>query len=92
MPLYNFPRRLPWTASQVQRRPLRWRRGLFRVWAVLSAAWIMSWVIYLTIEFVQRDLSAGDLYAWPVLLFGPPIALLIFGRGALWARRGFKAI
>jgi len=90
VPFYNFPRRR-WAASQLQQPPLRWRRGLFRIWVVLSAAWIMSWIIYLTMEFVQRDLSSGDLYTWPILLFGPPIALLIFGRGALWARHGFKA-
>jgi len=28
----------------------------------------------------------------PVLLFGPPIALLIFGLAAGWAVRGFKAV
>ena len=51
----------------------------------------LSWIIYLAMEFIQRDLGAADLYIWPILLFGPPLALLIFGRGALWARHGFKA-
>jgi hypothetical protein len=90
MPL--FPHRRPLITSRLfQQAPLKWRRGLFRVWAVLSAAWIMSWIIYLAMEFVQRDLGAADFYTWPILLFGPPLALLIFGRGALWARHGFKA-
>jgi hypothetical protein len=32
----------------------------------------------------------SDLLVIPVLLFAPPIALLIFGFGAGWAFRGFK--
>jgi hypothetical protein len=34
--------------------------------------------------------GAGDLLAIPVLLIGPPIALLLFGLVAGWAFRGFK--
>jgi hypothetical protein len=34
--------------------------------------------------------TTGDLLVIPVLLFGPPIALLIFGFAAGWAFRGFK--
>jgi hypothetical protein len=35
--------------------------------------------------------TTGDFLVIPVLLFGPPIALLIFGLAAGWAVRGFKA-
>jgi hypothetical protein len=33
---------------------------------------------------------ASDLLVIPVLLIGPPIALLIFGLATRWAFRGFK--
>ena len=33
---------------------------------------------------------SGDFLAIPVLLIGPPIALLLFGLIASWAFRGFK--
>ena len=34
--------------------------------------------------------TTGDFLVIPVLLFGPPIALLLFGLAAGWAFRGFK--
>jgi len=68
-----------------------WRRGLLRVWLLLSAAWIMGWVVYLIIYGIRAGFqSSGDLLAIPVLLIGPPIALLLFGLVAGWSVRGFK--
>ena len=66
------------------------RRGLFRIWLVLSAGWIMSWVIDLILGVLEDGFKTNDLFVMPVLLFAPPIALLIFGFGAGWAVRGFK--
>lgn len=86
---FGIPRR----ASNDQRNEpeLNWRRGLFRVWLVLSAAWIMGWIVYLTLYGVQGGFrTAGDFLSIPVLFFGPPIALLLFGLAAGWAFRGFK--
>lgn len=34
--------------------------------------------------------NSGEFIAIPVLLIGPPIALLLFGLMAGWAFRGFK--
>jgi len=31
-----------------------------------------------------------EVFAVPVLLFGPPVALMLFGLVAGWAFRGFK--
>ncbi len=71
--------------------PLNWRRGLFRLWLLLSAAWLMSWTIYLTMYGVRAGFDgAGELIAIPILLFGPPIALLLFGLAARWTFRGFR--
>ena len=71
---------------------VNWRRGLFRVWLLFSAAWLMGWLIYLGMYELQGGFkTTGDLLVIPVLLFGPPIALLLFGLAARWAIRGFKA-
>jgi hypothetical protein len=70
---------------------VNWRRGLLRVWLLLSAAWIMGWVVYLIIYGIRAGFqSSGDFLAIPVLLIGPPIALFLFGLVAGWAVRGFK--
>ena len=51
----------------------------------------MGWVVYLTIYGIRGGFqNSGDLLAIPVLLIGPPIALLAFGLVAGWAVRGFK--
>jgi hypothetical protein len=55
-----------------------------------SSAWVLGWSVYLSIAALRSGFShPGDLFAIPVLLFGPPIALLIFGVATNWAFRGF---
>ena len=71
--------------------PINWRRGLLRVWLLISAAWIMGWIVYLILYGIQGGFHApAEFIAIPVLLLGPPIALLLFGLMAGWAFRGFK--
>src|SRR5450432_2924568 len=69
---------------------INWRRGMFRVWLLLSVAWLMGWLNYLLISALERGIGRRAFFKVPVLLFGPPIALLIFGVAARWALRGFK--
>jgi len=70
--------------------PFNWRRGLWRLWVLASSAWVLGWSVYLTIWALREGFShSGDLLAIPVLLFGPPIALMIFGLATNWAFRGF---
>ena len=70
---------------------VNWRRVLFRVWLLFCAAWLMGWIIYLIMHGLQGGFkTTGDFLVIPVLLFGPPIALLLFGFAAGWAARGFK--
>ena len=70
---------------------LNWRRGLFRVWLLVSAAWIMAWAIYLVLSGLANALNtAGDFLAIPVVFFGPPVALLLCGLATRWAISGFK--
>jgi hypothetical protein len=91
MPLRTVPR--PSLDPQNEEPiPINWRRGMLRVWLLVSAAWIMAWVIYLLLLYVLQGgfKETGEFLAVPVVLFGPPIALLLFGLAAGWAFRGFK--
>lgn len=88
MPNFGLSRRDSVNMSDA--RTLNWKRGLFRVWMLLSAGWIMGWTIYLMLERAHGSLNtSGDLIEIPILLFAPPIALWLFGLAAAWAIRGF---
>ena len=83
----------------IPRRPLRvndnqpvvnWRRGLLRVWLLVSVAWIMGWLVYLTMYGIQGGFKRpADILEIPILLLGPPVALFLFGAMTRWAFRGF---
>ncbi len=88
---FGVPRR-SFAAKTEEVQPLNWRRGMFRLWLLFSAAWMMSWIIYLAMYGIRSGFkAAGDVIVIPVLLFGPPIALFLFGLAAGWAFRGFKS-
>ena len=89
MPRFGIPNRE--RAGRIgQIAQVNWRRGLFRVWLLLSAAWIMGWTVYIVVIGIKDGFqSFGDLFAIPVLLIGPPVALFLFGVVARWAFRGF---
>jgi hypothetical protein len=90
MPRFGIPRR-EFDGQIKEATPINWRRGFMRIWLLLSAAWIMGWIVYLILYGIQGGFrSSGDFLAIPVLLIGPPIALLLFGLVAGWAFRGFK--
>ena len=73
-----------------EQKPINWRRGLFRLWVLLSGSWMLGWGVYLAIWSIRFGAqSPGDLFAIPVLLLGPPLALLVFGHATAWAMRGF---
>jgi hypothetical protein len=66
------------------------RRGLFRVWLLLSVAWLLGWGVYLTMFGIRVGFkSIGEILEIPVLLIGPPVALLLFGLMTGWAFKGF---
>jgi len=78
--------------QQEQAPPLNWRRGFFRIWLLVSAAWIMGWAIYLALHAIQGEFTRFvDLLVILVVFFGPPIALFLCGLGVAWAFRGFVA-
>jgi hypothetical protein len=87
---YSFPRRSLGRRSN-EPEPINWRRGMYRVWLLVSAAWIMSWIIYLILYGLRAGFQGtGDVLVIPILLFGPPVAMLLFGMAAGWAFRGFN--
>ena len=57
MPPYGIPRRFATKTEETI--PLNWRRGMIRIWLVLSAAWIMGWII----EFLVYGLQGGFKFA-----------------------------
>jgi len=75
---------------QQERPPANWRRGMVRLWILISSAWMMGWLIYFAIKFMSGEFSTPHIPVVPVVLFGPPLALLLFGIGARWAIRGFE--
>jgi hypothetical protein len=90
MPLYRGARR-SFLDAKDEAPPINWRRGLFRVWLLMSAAWIMGWTIYSILHAMSDGFKTlGDFLSIPVVFFGPPIALLLLGLAAAWAFRGFK--
>ena len=75
---------------QHEKPPVNWRRGMFRLWILVSSAWVMGWMIYFAIKFISGEFSGPHIPVVPVVLFGPPLALLLFGIGARWAMQGFE--
>jgi hypothetical protein len=75
--------------EQEKQVPINWRRGMFRLWILASSAWAMGWLIFFTVEVLAAEISLSQLIAAPVILIGPPIALLLFGVAARWAFLGF---
>jgi hypothetical protein len=91
MARFGIPRRASDMQVNESIKAVNWRRGLIRVWLLLSAAWIMGWAVYLILFAIRVGFqNFREFLAIPVLLFGPPIALLLFGLAAGWAFRGFK--
>jgi hypothetical protein len=87
----SFRKRSGRAFGESKDEPINWRRGLFRTWILLSTAWIMGWAIQLIMSVLQNGVqTTGDVLVIPVLLLGPPLALLLFGIGAGWTLRGFK--
>lgn len=87
---FGIPRH-SFSAKDEEIMALNWRRGLFRVWLLFCAAWLMGWIIYLIMYGIHGGFkTTSDFLEVPVLLFGPPIALLLFGLATGWAFRGFK--
>jgi hypothetical protein len=85
----GIPRR-PFGLNDNTPAQVNWRRGLFRIWLLVSIAWIMGWMVYLIMYGIQGGFkTSNDFLVLPVLLFGPPIALLLFGGAARWAFQGF---
>ena len=76
MALHNFSRRAFSPAAEPI--VINWRRGLFRVWLLISAGWVMGWTIYLIMYSLQggyldKHLAAGVGKALRVIMNGDRI-------------------
>ena len=61
----------PFDRERKELAPINWRRGLFRLWVLISAAWIMGWLIFYAIEFIGGTWTDRDFLTVPIVLFGP---------------------
>jgi hypothetical protein len=60
------------------------------MWLLISAAWILAWVVYLVIYGIRGGFrDPHEVLVMPVLLLGPPVALFLFGAMMRWAFKGF---
>ena len=55
MPRFGMPRRQSDEKGSAAAQ-VNWRRGLLRVWLLVSAAWIMGWIVYLVIYGIQSGI------------------------------------
>jgi hypothetical protein len=71
---------------------MNWKRGLFRLWLLLSVLWVAFMVYAAYDDYTHRP----EQFArnWPkttvALIVGPPFALFLLGYGLLWIGRGFR--
>jgi hypothetical protein len=87
---FGVPRRALVTGAN-ENSPVNWQRGLYRVWLLVSIAWILAWTIELILNGIEGNLkTAGDFLEIPVLLLGPPAAIFVLAIAAEWAFRGFR--
>ncbi len=63
---------------------------MFRLWVLISIAWILGWVINFAIEFITGETTRRDLSAAIIILLGPPVALLLMGIATRWVFLGFS--
>lgn len=68
---------------------VNWRRGLIRLWLLVSLAWILGRALYLVISDLDEGFRTGSAVAIPVVLCAPPAAMLIVGLATKWALEGF---
>ena len=70
--------------------PINWRRGLFRLWLLASAAWILAWGVYSILSAIAHEFVRPEDLLARVVFFGPPVALLLCGLAGGWAIQGFR--
>jgi hypothetical protein len=70
---------------------MNWNRGFFRVWLVLSLAWIgligLTGFLWGAAGLLGGKAGAADLLGTMVV---PPVGLFVVGYAILWALAGFR--
>ncbi len=62
---------------------MNWKRGLIRMWLLLSVLWAVFWIALM--------LFVGNGSAVLVAVAMVPFALFLLGYGVLWIGRGFRS-
>ena len=70
------------------------KRGLFRLWLVLSICWVIWETLYLgpgeIVAGIASEPAPAALALLAVALLGPPAIMFVVGYGLLWALGGFR--
>ena len=70
---------------------MNWKRGLLRLWAVVSVLWVLSFGLWaLSIDGLEFNLDFGEFVGLLMILSIPPLFLLALGYIGLWVGRGFR--
>jgi len=72
---------------------MNWRRGLFRIWLVVSASWIAGIGLVAYRDWPQptqgaADYSEVEIYA--AVALGVPLFFFLVGLSTIWAVLGFN--
>ena len=68
---------------------MNWRRGFFRLWLILSIAWILVFAVVAGIIGGQGGVPFSILFYAAI---GAPLFFLVCGFCISWALGGFRAI
>jgi len=71
---------------------MNWRRGLFRLWIVGTALFVLAiaFISYSEIK-AHAEVPWAKLEMCAAIAFGIPLAVLIIGASLVWAFTGFAA-
>jgi hypothetical protein len=71
---------------------MQWRRGLTRLWLVLSGAWLGLWFFVLLVfgDFRHEPDLIKELGFAALFIFGPPLLLAGLMSAGAWTIKGFK--
>jgi uncharacterized membrane protein (DUF485 family) len=71
---------------------MNWRRGLFRLWLVLSLAWVVFVLVFARYEQTTYGAEIfGEPVFWAVFVAGPSLGLAFVLAAIRWVVAGFRS-
>jgi hypothetical protein len=68
---------------------MNFKSGLFRLWAVSTAAWFGFMVFVLVHDHIDGQV-APPIWEAAMGILGPPVVIFALGAGLMWVVSGFK--